>query len=67
MIVAAGLLAAAALVIAVAPAGPTAAYLFGIPVEFILFGLMLVGVALLHEHAPMSSMSGSSSPTCCCC
>jgi Na+/H+ antiporter NhaD/arsenite permease-like protein len=58
MIVAASLLAAAALVIAVAPAGPGAAYLFGIPVEFILFGLMLVGVALLHEHALGVSLTG---------
>ena len=58
MIVGGALLAAAALVIAVAPAGPTAAYLLGIPVEFILFGLMLVGVALLHEHALAVSLTG---------
>ena len=58
VIVGAALLAVAALVIAVAPAGPTAAYLFGIPVEFILFGLMLVGVALLHEHALGVSLTG---------
>lgn len=58
MIVAVGLLAVAALVIAMAPAGPTAAYLFGVPVEFILFGLMLVGVAVLHEHALSVSLTG---------
>jgi Na+/H+ antiporter NhaD/arsenite permease-like protein len=58
MMVGGALLTAAALVIAVAPAGPTAASLFGIPVEFILFGLMLVGVALLHEHALGVSLTG---------
>jgi Na+/H+ antiporter NhaD/arsenite permease-like protein len=58
VLIASGLLAAAALVIAVTPASQTAAYLFGIPVEFILFGLMLAGVALLHEHALGVSLTG---------
>ena len=41
ILIASGLLIAAALVTTVAPASQGAAYLFGIPVEFALFGLML--------------------------
>lgn len=58
ILIASGLLIAAALVTTVAPASQGAAYLFGIPVEFVLFGLMLTGVALLHEHALGVSLTG---------
>ncbi|HUE79855.1 MAG TPA: hypothetical protein VMN38_09525 [Sphingomicrobium sp.] len=40
---------------AVAPEGPT---LIGIPVEFYLFGLMLLGVAVMHKRALQVSLVG---------
>jgi len=38
--------------------GPSHPSLFGIPVEFILFGLMLVGVAVFHRRALWISLGG---------
>jgi Na+/H+ antiporter NhaD/arsenite permease-like protein len=41
---------------AVAPAGPLA---FGISVDFVLFGLTLLGVALFHQHTLRVAVAGS--------
>ena len=38
--------------------GGSAGSLFGIPVEFFLFGIMLIGVAALHDHALEVSLTG---------
>jgi Na+/H+ antiporter NhaD/arsenite permease-like protein len=38
--------------------GGTPIYLLGIPVEFILFGLTLVGVALFHHHTLQVALAG---------
>ncbi|MBL0342291.1 MAG: citrate transporter [Bacteroidetes bacterium] len=40
-------------------AGPSGGYfIFGIPIEFILFGLTLVGVALFHNHTLKVAITG---------
>ncbi len=44
-------------------AGPEPLYLFGIPVDFILFGLTLLGVALFHHHTLAVSMTGLATVT----
>ena len=44
--------------LAVMAAGGSAGVLFGIEVEFWLFGLMLIGVALLHQFALQISLAG---------
>ena len=41
---------------AVAPEGPL---IFGIPVDFVLFGLTLLGVALFHQHTLRVALAGS--------
>ena len=41
---------------AVAPEGPL---VFGIPVDFVLFGLTLLGVALFHQHTLRVALAGS--------
>jgi Na+/H+ antiporter NhaD/arsenite permease-like protein len=44
-----------------APAGPhvgTPLYLFGIPIDFILFGSTLLGVALFHRHVLAVALAG---------
>jgi Na+/H+ antiporter NhaD/arsenite permease-like protein len=43
-----------------APAGPSPEpiYLLGIPVDFILFGLTLLGVALFHHHTLQVALTG---------
>ena len=56
--VAATLLGAAVLAMLFASKEGANAELFGIPVEFILFGLMLAGVALLHKQALAVSLVG---------
>ena len=55
-----GLLAASALPAAAAASGVTAEplYLFGIPVDFILFALTLLGVALFHHHTLYVALAG---------
>ena len=53
--IAAALIAAAVLVMA---AGGAVGELFGIRVEFYLFGLLLTGVAILHDHALEVSVFG---------
>jgi Na+/H+ antiporter NhaD/arsenite permease-like protein len=55
-----GLLIASALpAIAAAPgASPEPLYLFGIPVDFILFALTLLGVALFHHHTLYVALAG---------
>lgn len=55
LFVAAALAAAGLLVML---AGGVAGRIFAIPVEFCLFGLMLVGVAMLHNHALEVSAGG---------
>ena len=40
----------------VAPEGPL---VFGIPVDFVLFGLTLLGVALFHQHTLRVALAGS--------
>ena len=57
-LIAAALLGAALLVMLLAPVSENRAALLGLPVEFILFGLMLVGVALLHHFALQVSLAG---------
>jgi Na+/H+ antiporter NhaD/arsenite permease-like protein len=45
--------------LAAAPgASPEPLYLFGIPVDFILFGLTLLGVALFHHHTLPVALTG---------
>ena len=39
-------------------AAPDVPLLFGIPVEFILFGLTLLGVALFHHHTMRVALTG---------
>jgi hypothetical protein len=41
-----------------ANATPEPLYLFGIPVDFILFALTLLGVALLHRHTLQVALTG---------
>ena len=41
---------------AVAPEGPL---IFGIPLDFVLFGLTLLGVALFHQHTLRVALAGS--------
>ena len=55
-----GLLVASALpAVAAAPgASPEPLYLFGIPVDFILFALTLLGVAVFHHHTLYVSLTG---------
>jgi hypothetical protein len=55
-----GLLVASALPAAAAQAGasPEPLYLFGIPVDFILFALTLLGVALFHHHTLYVALTG---------
>ena len=52
----AGGLAAAGLIVAIL--GGAGGELLGIPVEFYLFGIMLLGVAALHDHALEVSLTG---------
>jgi hypothetical protein len=52
------LLAASAPAVAAAPASPEPIYLFGIPVDFILFGATLLGVALFHHHTLRVALAG---------
>jgi Na+/H+ antiporter NhaD/arsenite permease-like protein len=52
----AGALGAAGLLVMFA--GGSGGQVFGIPVEFCLFGLMLLGVAALHDHALEVSIGG---------
>lgn len=52
----AGALAGAAVLVAFL--GGPAGELVGVPVEFLLFGLMLLGVAALHDHALEVSLAG---------
>lgn len=53
-------LATAAPALAAGPGGasPEPLYLFGIPVDFILFGLTLLGVALFHNHTLPVALTG---------
>jgi hypothetical protein len=55
-----GLLAASALPALAAPAGtsPEPLYLYGIPVDFILFALTLLGVALFHNQTLYVALAG---------
>ena len=46
------------MVLSVTSATPGSFSLFGIPVEFILFGLTLLGVALLHNHTTKVALCG---------
>lgn len=55
---AAVLLGLALLAMGFASVSGTRAVLLGVPVEFILFGLMLLGVALLHHRALAVSLTG---------
>ena len=41
-----------------APGSPEPFYLLGIPVDFILFGLTLLGVAILHHHTLRVALTG---------
>ena len=41
-----------------AGASPEPLYLFGIPVDFILFALTLLGVALFHHHTLHVALAG---------
>ena len=41
-----------------APASPPSVYLLGIPVDFILFALTLLGVALFHHHTLRVALTG---------
>ena len=52
------LLAAGVAAMLLAHTDGTSAILFGVPVEFVLFALMLVGVAILHHHALAVSLTG---------
>jgi Na+/H+ antiporter NhaD/arsenite permease-like protein len=45
---------------AMASSGPEPLYLLGIPVDFILFGLTLLGVALFHHHTLPVALTGLS-------
>ena len=47
-----------ALAAATGGAAPEPLYLFGIPVDFILFGLTLLGVALFHHHTLPVALTG---------
>jgi Na+/H+ antiporter NhaD/arsenite permease-like protein len=40
------------------PSGAQPVYLFGIPVDFILFGLMLIGVAIFHHRTLQVALAG---------
>ena len=55
-----GLLVASALPAAAAAPGasPEPLYLLGIPVDFILFALTLLGVALFHHHTLQVALTG---------
>ena len=55
---AASLAAAATLARAGDAAGPVPVELFGIPVDFILFALTLLGVAIFHHHVLAVALSG---------
>jgi Na+/H+ antiporter NhaD/arsenite permease-like protein len=57
-LIAMALLGAAMLAMLLATVSGNRAELFGLPVEFVLFGLMLTGVALLHERALAVSLTG---------
>jgi Na+/H+ antiporter NhaD/arsenite permease-like protein len=50
--------AATAALAAPAGAGPEPLYLLGIPVDFILFALTLLGVALFHHHTLQVALGG---------
>jgi Na+/H+ antiporter NhaD/arsenite permease-like protein len=54
------LVQSAAAAVDVAPGGPPIEplHLLGVPVDFILFGLTLVGVALLHHHTLYVALTG---------
>src|SRR5688500_14724517 len=41
-----------------APPGPAGPVLFGAPVEFYLFGMMLVGVGVMHKRALAVALVG---------
>ena len=41
-----------------ASTGIVAPELFGLPIEFLLFGLVLIGVAFLHKHATAVALTG---------
>jgi len=49
---------AASPALAATASGPEPIYLFGIPVDFILFALTLLGVALLHNHTLAVALTG---------
>jgi Na+/H+ antiporter NhaD/arsenite permease-like protein len=51
-------LSAASPAIAAAAEAVTPVYLLGIPVDFILFGLMLLGVAVFHHHTLPVALAG---------
>ena len=55
-----GVLVASALPALAAPAGasPEPLYLYGIPVDFILFALTLLGVALFHNQTLYVALTG---------
>ena len=48
----------ASAVAAVTPPSPPSVYLLGIPVDFILFALTLLGVALFHHHTLRVALTG---------
>jgi len=52
------LLASCAYALAAGPASPEPLYLIGIPVDFILFGATLLGVALFHRHTLPVALAG---------
>jgi Na+/H+ antiporter NhaD/arsenite permease-like protein len=52
------LLAASAPAVAATPTAPEPIYLIGIPVDFILFGATLLGVALFHHHTLRVALAG---------
>ncbi|MDQ6625403.1 MAG: citrate transporter [Verrucomicrobiota bacterium] len=45
--------------LSVSPAIPLGANLFGIPIDFVLFGLTLLGVALFHHHTLRVALIGT--------
>ena len=53
-----GVVSAAPALAAAAASGPEPLYLLGIPLDFILFGLTLLGVAVLHHHTLAVALSG---------
>src|SRR5262249_17629963 len=58
VLAAAVLLASCAYALAAEPASPEPLYLIGIPVDFILFGVTLLGVALFHRHTLPVALAG---------